>query len=47
MGLYSPWEALAPQTSGRGFYTMRDVINPRSHRFRPWFVEVVDVWEDF
>ena len=32
---------------GRGFHTLRGGIDPEDHRFRPQFVAVVDVWNDF
>ena len=32
---------------GWGFHTVRGVINPGNLRFRPRFVEVVEIWEDF
>ena len=47
MGLYPSRGALALQTRGWGFQTVRGVIDQKDHYFRPLFVGVVDVWKHF
>ena len=56
MGFYCPQVALTLRSSpiqsaigrwGCGFHTVRGGVDPEGHRFRPRFVGVVDIWEDF
>ena len=30
-----------------GFHTVRGDVDPEDHRFRPRFVELVDIWKHF
>ena len=46
MGLYPHRMVLALQISGWGFHTVWGGIDPGNHRFRPRFIEVIDVWND-
>ena len=54
MGPYPPRVALALRTPANQrsaswveFHTGRGGIDPGNHRFRPWFVGDLDVWNDF
>ena len=46
-GHFPPRVALALQTPGWEFHTVRGGIDPGDRCFRPWFVGVVEVWKDF
>ena len=47
IGPYPYRVALALQTPGWGFYTVRGGVDPGERCFYPRFVGVVDIWNEF